>query len=254
MQGYSYSVFDLVYETNVASSRLLEGLDFERLGMIPGCGRMGNQLEPVSAIIYGKSLKFEADNPASEERFDRIRYYLKHGLYPPGADKMTKCRLRSAAMHYRLVEGRKGQPDMLMLKDKEVVSDPFRQAEIAQEIHRQSHAGINKTTAIITAKYHWTRIKETATSVVRNCPECSVGEQISLKRSDSNHHSDAPSEVATPFSDRSLASSDQTNVGSYFPASTEQEMSSDQLERIFTALVLKYDQNPQMYSHVMNSF
>lgn len=59
-----------------------------------------------------------------------------------------------------------------MLKDKEVISDPQSQYEIAREIHMQTHAGINKTTAVIATKYHWVRIKETVGQVIKNCPEC----------------------------------------------------------------------------------
>jgi hypothetical protein len=54
-----------------------------------------------------------------------------------------------------------------------VISDSQRQYEIAREVHHKSHGGINKTTASIAEKYHWVRIKETVSQVIRNCPECS---------------------------------------------------------------------------------
>lgn len=60
-----------------------------------------------------------------------------------------------------------------MLKGKEVISDPQRQYEIARDLHHKSHGGINKTTASIAESYHWVRIKETVSQVIRNCPECS---------------------------------------------------------------------------------
>lgn len=60
-----------------------------------------------------------------------------------------------------------------MLKGKEVISDPQRQYEIARQVHHKSHGGINKTTAAIAEAYHWVRIKETVSQVIRNCPECS---------------------------------------------------------------------------------
>jgi hypothetical protein len=71
-------------------------------------------------------------------------------------------------------EGADGEEpkDKLFLKDKEVISDPQTQYEITRKIHLQHHGGINKTTATITEKYHWVRIKETATLVIKNCPEC----------------------------------------------------------------------------------
>lgn len=59
-----------------------------------------------------------------------------------------------------------------MLKGKEVISDPQKQYEIARGIHVLQHGGINKTTAIIAEKYHWVRIKETVSLVIKNCGEC----------------------------------------------------------------------------------
>jgi len=108
----------------------------------------------------------------TQDRFEKIRYYLKHSKYPRGADRAEKSRLRSAATHYKLIEGENGEPEKLMLKDKEVVSDPQQQYEIAQEVHLKQHAGINKTTAAIAIQYHWVRIKETVNRVIRDCPQC----------------------------------------------------------------------------------
>ncbi|KAL2441931.1 Protein SPT10 [Exophiala dermatitidis] len=170
--GYTYSVFNLVYETNTASTRIWDSLGFKRIGRVPGCGRLKSSSEPVDAIIYGRDLKSEGETDQSEERFDKIRYYLRHQLYPQGADRSEKSRLRSAATHYKLVGGQDGVPEKLFLKDKEVISDPQAQYEIAKQIHDQAHGGINKTTAIIATKYHWIRIKETVSHVIKNCPEC----------------------------------------------------------------------------------
>jgi hypothetical protein len=110
----------------------------------------------------------------SEERFDKIRFYLKTGTYPNGSDRAEKSRLRSAATHYRLVpnDTGDGEEDKLMLKGKEVISDPHKQYEIARNMHAQGHGGINKTTASIAEKYHWVRIKETVSAAIRNCTEC----------------------------------------------------------------------------------
>jgi len=108
----------------------------------------------------------------NEERFDKIRYYLRHSLYPQGADRSEKSRLRSAATHYKLIPAQDGVPEKLMLKDKEVISDPQAQYDIAKQIHLGSHGGINKTTAVIATKYHWVRIKETVSHVIKNCPDC----------------------------------------------------------------------------------
>jgi hypothetical protein len=166
-----------VYETNVASCRIWDALGFKRVGRVKGCGNLKSYSYPVDAIIYGRELNStNPDDFISEERFEKIKYYLKHQKYPDGADRAEKSRLRSAATHYRLVievgvDGEEAK-DKLFLKDKEVISDPQTQYEIARKIHLQHHGGINKTTASVAEKYHWVRIKETATLVIKNCPEC----------------------------------------------------------------------------------
>ncbi|KAF9872853.1 hypothetical protein CkaCkLH20_09716 [Colletotrichum karsti] len=167
--GYTYSVFNLVYETNVASCKIWDALGFKRIGRVKGCGNLKSHPGVlIDAIIYGRDLvPGESEELVSEERFDKIKFYLKYGKYPAGADRAEKSRLRSAATHYKLLDG-----DRLMLKDKEVVPDPRRQYEIAREVHVASHGGINKTTATIAEKYHWSRIKETVSDVIRNCAEC----------------------------------------------------------------------------------
>lgn len=126
----------------------------------------------MDAIIYGRALTLDGEDSVSQDRFEKIRYYLKHSKYPRGADRAEKSRLRSAATHYKLTGGEDGEPERLMLKDKEVVSDPEQQYEIAKEVHLRQHAGINKTTAAIAIKFHWVRIKETVNRVIRDCPEC----------------------------------------------------------------------------------
>lgn len=167
--GYSYSVFNLVYETNVASCRMWDALGFKRIGRVKGCGNLKSHPgRLIDALIYGRDLApGDGDDLVSEERFDKIKYYLKYSKYPAGADRAEKSRLRSAATHYKLLDD-----DKLMLKDKEVISDPGKQYEIARTVHEQLHGGINKTTATIAEKYHWSRIKETVSDVIKNCTEC----------------------------------------------------------------------------------
>ena len=159
--------------------RIWDALGFKRVGRIKGCGNLKSYPhELVDAIIYGRELGPEAEDYVSEERFEKIRFYLKEGKYPLGADRAEKSRLRSAATHYKLLpaedEADRGREDSerLMLKDKEVISDPKRQYDIARSVHQQSHGGINKTTATIAEKYHWVRIKETVSLVIKNCHEC----------------------------------------------------------------------------------
>lgn len=173
--GYTYSVFNLVYETNVASLRIWDALGFKRIGRVKGCGNLKSYPDLyIDAIIFGRELGGDGDEYVSEERFDKIRFYLKTGTYPVGADRAEKSRLRSAATHYRLVPNTSGdgEDEKLTLKGKEVVSDPHKQYEIARNLHAQSHGGINKTTASIAEKYHWVRIKETVSAAIRNCLEC----------------------------------------------------------------------------------
>lgn len=171
--GYTYSVFNCVYETNVASCKIWDALGFKRIGRVKGCGNLKSHPDRfVDGIIYGRDLSpsDDADGLVTEERFDKIKFYLKFNKYPVGADRAEKSRLRSAATHYKLLDG-----DRLMLKDKEVISDPERQYEIARQVHMASHAGINKTTATIAEKYHWSRIKETVSDAIRACAKCKEG-------------------------------------------------------------------------------
>lgn len=178
--GYTYSVFNLVYETNVASCRIWDALGFKRIGRVKGCGNLKSYPDQlIDAIIYGRDLGPEGEDLVSEERFDKIKFYLKFGKYPNGADRAEKSRLRSAATHYKLLDG-----DKLMLKDKEVISDPKRQYEIARKVHLAQHGGINKTTATIAELYHWIRIKETVSLVIRNCDLCKEMGKVPVVRAD----------------------------------------------------------------------
>ncbi|KAK1084765.1 Protein spt10 [Friedmanniomyces endolithicus] len=163
--------------TNVASLRIWDGLGFKRIGRVKGCGNLKSFPDQyVDAIIFGRDLGGEGDEYVSEERFDKIRFYLKTGTYPNGSDRAEKSRLRSAATHYRLVPNPTGsgdgEEDKLMLKGKEVVADPNKQYEIACATHATNHGGINKTTAGIAEKYHWVRIKETVSAAIRGCAQC----------------------------------------------------------------------------------
>ncbi|KAI1430876.1 hypothetical protein GGR50DRAFT_698559 [Xylaria sp. CBS 124048] len=188
--GYTYSVFNLVYETNVASCKLWDGLGFKRIGRVKGCGNLKSYPgRLVDAIIYGRDLGVdvsEGGDPllVSEERFDRIKFYLKYGRYPNGSDRAEKSRLRSAATHYKLLDN-----DVLMLKGKEVISDPIRQMAVARKTHGEGgHAGINKTTSVIAEKYHWSRIKETVSDVIRTCDQCKdLGKNPSSAQSQSQN-------------------------------------------------------------------
>lgn len=55
--GYSYSVFNLVYETNQASWKIWDGLGFDRIGRVPRCGNLKSYPgRLIDAIVYGKDL------------------------------------------------------------------------------------------------------------------------------------------------------------------------------------------------------
>lgn len=179
-----------MYETNVASIRIWDALGFKRIGRVKAAGNLrSSPNELVDAIIYGRDLGPEGEDFVSEERFDKIRFYLKHGKYPNGADRAEKSRLRSAATHYKLLPaededevGSGKDNERLMLKDKEVVADPQRQYEIARQVHAAQHGGINKTTATIAEKHHWVRIKETVSLVIKNCPDCKDASKVPIVR------------------------------------------------------------------------
>ncbi|KAL2870764.1 GNAT family N-acetyltransferase [Aspergillus lucknowensis] len=54
--GYKYSVFNLVFENNVASVKIWEKLGFSVIGRVPGAARLTNSEELVDALIIGKDL------------------------------------------------------------------------------------------------------------------------------------------------------------------------------------------------------
>ncbi|EGW34009.1 uncharacterized protein SPAPADRAFT_135403 [Spathaspora passalidarum NRRL Y-27907] len=164
--GYSYCMFNLVFETNVAARKLWESLNFKRIGRIKSAGVLKGHEHPVDAVIYGRDLVSATDPTVGAYRFDKIKFYLETGRYPAMADRSEKSRLRSSASHYNLEDGK------LMLKGREVVGDPVRQLQICTDLHMQNHGGINKTTSLVTEKYHWVRIKDTVATAIKNCPEC----------------------------------------------------------------------------------
>ncbi|KAJ4315771.1 Protein spt10 [Neodidymelliopsis sp. IMI 364377] len=58
--GFTYSVFNLVYETNVASTRIWDSLGFERIGRVKKCGKLRSfPGKKIDAIVYGYD--FEPD-------------------------------------------------------------------------------------------------------------------------------------------------------------------------------------------------
>ncbi|ODV62664.1 N-acetyltransferase family protein ASCRUDRAFT_74997 [Ascoidea rubescens DSM 1968] len=54
--GYTYSVFNLVFENNPASFKIWDSLGFDRIGYIKGAGRLNGSEDSVGAIMFGKDL------------------------------------------------------------------------------------------------------------------------------------------------------------------------------------------------------
>ncbi|CCE62759.1 hypothetical protein TPHA_0D01180 [Tetrapisispora phaffii CBS 4417] len=54
--GYKYSIFNLVFVTNVGSWKIWDKLEFDRIGLVPRAAILKGYDEPVDAIIYGRDL------------------------------------------------------------------------------------------------------------------------------------------------------------------------------------------------------
>ena len=218
--------------TNGGIDGLLRSLDFDQIGRIPG---------PVTQLttlvsMHGRHLPQANDD---EVRFDMIRFYLAHQTYPKGADKSERSRLRSFGMRYYLEDGREGQPRKLMMEEREVIANPGQQTEIVRSIHiddKGTHLGINKTTAVVAEKYHWTRIKDTVQNEIKNCPVCRPGV---LERSESGRRSfDLVAEAEgslLPLESGTLVDGDLASL------------SGADIENRLQDLVLTYDRNPDRY-------
>ncbi|KAI3406073.2 SPT10 [Candida oxycetoniae] len=170
---YTYTIFNLVFESNAAARKLWESMNFKRIGKITGAAYVRNYDSPVDAIIYGRDLVSKSNIESSAYRFDKIKYFLETGKYPATADRQEKARLRAGAIKYYIEKGK------LMFKGKEVVAESDQQSRICQVIHQNNgHCGINKGTTLVTDKYYWPRIKETMGVVVKNCEKCTPDSRI----------------------------------------------------------------------------
>ena len=56
LQGYKYSVFNLVFANNTASVRIWEKLGFQTIGRVPAAAKLANSDELVDALIIGREL------------------------------------------------------------------------------------------------------------------------------------------------------------------------------------------------------
>ncbi|AOA61926.1 Putative histone acetylase [Komagataella phaffii CBS 7435] len=59
--GYSYSIFNLVFESNTASCRIWDKLGFNKIGVIPRAANLKGHSKNVNAIIYGRCLLCEGE-------------------------------------------------------------------------------------------------------------------------------------------------------------------------------------------------
>ncbi|SCU99778.1 LAME_0G05424g1_1 [Lachancea meyersii CBS 8951] len=179
--GFTSSVFPLVYGTNVGIRRILETLNFRRVGKLPESAILKGCDVPVDSFIYAKefthvSKSIDLLNEPNKHfaKYERLRYYLESGNYPDYCDRNEKARLRASAKYHMIQNGK------LMRQGREVVYDPEKQLEVAFEVHQISHQGINKVTTIIAERYHWKGIKNTVARIVAACPLCKNQQQDDL--------------------------------------------------------------------------
>ncbi|SCV01874.1 LAMI_0G14312g1_1 [Lachancea mirantina] len=171
--GFTSAVFPLIYGTNVGIRRLLEALNFRRVGKLPESAILKGCDVPVDSFIYAKefthvSKTIDLLNAPNKHfaKYERLKYYLEHGKYPDNCDRNEKARLRASAKYHTVQNGK------LMRQGREVVYIPERQLEVAFEVHQISHQGINKVTTKIAERYHWKGIKNTVARIVASCPLC----------------------------------------------------------------------------------
>ena len=70
--GYTYSVFNLVYDNNVASTRIWDALGFDRIGRVPQCGNLkGTKGRYVDAIVFGKELGQSSERTVEDASLDQ---------------------------------------------------------------------------------------------------------------------------------------------------------------------------------------
>ncbi|CAI4043581.1 hypothetical protein SKDZ_10G0910 [Saccharomyces kudriavzevii ZP591] len=175
--GFTSSFFPLIYGTNVGIRRILEGLNFRRIGKLPEAGILKGFDVPVDSFMYGKefthitkSIDLLRDPQKGIEigKYERLKHFLETGKYPLHCDRNEKARLRVLSKTHSVLNGK------LMTKGKEIIYDTDQQIQIALEIHLVEHLGINKVTSKIGEKYHWRGIKNTVSEVISQCHKCKM--------------------------------------------------------------------------------
>lgn len=175
--GFTSCYFPLIYGTNVGIRRILEGLNFKRIGKLPESGILKGFDVPVDSFIYGKefthitkSIDLLRDPQRTNDiaKYERLKHYLETGKYPPHCDRNEKARLRVSSKTHSVLNGK------LMARGREIVFEPEKQRQIAMEMHVVEHQGINKITTRIVEKYHWKGIKNTVSEVIAQCHKCKM--------------------------------------------------------------------------------
>ena len=164
--GYSRCIIELVFETNLGGTKLLERCGFSKVGKVNSCAILKSTKDLlIGSFIFTKELSIIEDD-ANVSRHANLLTYLTSGQYPESLSREDRSRLRALSYHYEVLNGK------LFLKGKEVISDVDEQIRIVREIHSESHMGINRTTKAINNRYYWTRIKQTVRKVVEECVLC----------------------------------------------------------------------------------
>lgn len=178
--GFTSCYFPLVYGTNVGIRRILEGLNFKRIGKLPEAGILKGFDVPVDSFIYGKefthitrSIDLLRDPQKTNDiaKYERLKFYLETGKYPANCDRNEKARLRVSSRTHSLLNGK------LMTRGREIVFEPDKQRQIALDMHAVEHQGINKITTRIVERYHWKGVKNTVSEVIAQCQKCKLRHQ-----------------------------------------------------------------------------
>lgn len=178
--GFTSCYFPLIYGTNVGIRRILESLNFKRIGKLPESGILKGFDVPVDSFIYGKefthitkSIDLLRDPQKTNDiaKYERLKYYLETGKYPANCDRNEKARLRVSSRSHSVLNGK------LMTRGREIVFEPDKQRQIAMEMHAVEHQGINKITTRIVERYHWKGIKNTVSEVIAQCHRCKLRQQ-----------------------------------------------------------------------------
>ncbi|KAF4556252.1 SPT10-like protein [Elsinoe fawcettii] len=213
--GYKYSIFNLVYETNTASLKIWDGLNFSRVGRVKGAGSLRSYPDRlVDAIVYGRDLVDHPDPVAAGDTeqekgnkwFGRLAFLLQSEAYPVDADEAEIRVLRRHRGEYKWVSAREGQGEqgrymVFGTKRKgrnvelKVLANAKEQWEVTRRCHEERHEGVNAVCASLTDRYYWKSVRETVEAVIGSCRfranktvrNCRTKEELRVMREESGH-------------------------------------------------------------------